>query len=190
VRLPALLEFAEQNPKITLEVDFNNRNIDLVEEGYDFALRYGVLSDSSLIARKLATRSLACAASPAYLERYGEPVLPQDLRQHSCIIANNNTWQFKDPNNSKGISVRVDGRFRTNNMSLMRLAVAKGFGVAYTPIENLQDMINDGQARHILQGYEDHSRSHWIVYPERRLIPRRVRAATEYLLNALASERS
>ena len=74
--MPILLEFAEQNPHITFEVDFNNRNVDLVEDGYDFAIRYGALADSSLIARKLATRQLVCAASPAYLGRYGEPSTP------------------------------------------------------------------------------------------------------------------
>lgn len=189
IAMPALLEFAEQNPKITLEVDINNRNVDLVAEGYDFAVRYGVLADSSLIARKLATRNLACAASPAYLERYGEPALPQDLLQHSCIISNKNTWQFQDPNNSKGITVKVSGKVRTNSMPLMRMAVAKGFGVTYTPVENIQDMLDSGQARRILQGYEDQTRSHWVVYPERRFIPLRVRAAIEYLLNALAGER-
>jgi DNA-binding transcriptional LysR family regulator len=100
--MPILLEFAELNPQITLEVDFNNRNVDLVEEGYDFAIRYGALANSTLIARKLATRKLICAASPAYLERYGEPSTPQDLRQHSCISANNNVWQFLDPSTQKG----------------------------------------------------------------------------------------
>jgi len=187
--VPILLEFAEKNPRITLEVDFNNRNVDMVEESYDFALRYGALADSALIARKLAIRKLICAASPAYIERHGEPSRPQDLRQHSCISANSNVWKFQDPSTQKGISVRIDGRIKTNNMPLMCMAVEMGFGVAYTPIENLQDMIDDGRVKRILGGYENQSRSHWIVYPERRLIPRRVRAAIEYLLAALADER-
>lgn len=188
--MPILLEFAEQNPQITLEVDFNNRNVDLVEEGYDFAIRYGVLTDSALIARKLATRKLICAASPAYLEQHGEPSTPQELRQHSCISANNNVWQFVDPSNQKGISVRVRGRVKTNSMGLMCLAVEKGFGVAYTPMENLEAMITDGRVRRILEGYEDQSRSHWIVYPERRHIPRRVRAVVEHLLDRLENQRN
>lgn len=190
VAMPALLEFAERHPKINLEVDINNRNVDLVQEGYDFAVRYGVLADSSLIARKLATRRLACAASPAYLDRYGEPKVPQDLRQHSCILSNSNTWKFQDAETGKGITIRLNGRVRTNSMPLMRQAVAKGFGLAYTPIENIQDMLDSGQARRILEGYEDRSRSHWIVYPERRFIPARVRAAINHLLTALADERS
>lgn len=188
--MPILLEFAELNPQITLEVDFNNRNVDLVEEGYDFAIRYGALANSTLIARKLATRKLICAASPAYLDKYGEPSTPQDLRQHSCISANNNIWQFLDPSTQKGISVRVRGRVKTNSMGLMCLAVEKGFGVAYTPMENLQTMIADGRVQRILNGFEDQSRSHWIVYPERRHIPRRVRAAVEHLLDSLEDQRN
>ena len=187
--MPILLEFAEQNPHITFEVDFNNRNVDQVEDGYDFAIRYGALADSSLIARKLATRQLVCAASPAYLGRYGEPSTPQELSQHSCISANNNVWQFFDPSTKKAISVRVKGRVKTNSMGLMCLAVEKGFGVAYTPMENLEVMIADGRVLRILEGYEDQSRSHWIVYPERRHILRRVRAVVEHLLDRLEDQR-
>lgn len=190
VAAPILLEFAEQHSRITLEVDFNNRAVDLVEAGYDFAIRYGVLADSNLIARKLATRKLVCAASPAYLERRGEPLLPQELQQHSCISANSAIWQFMDPSTQKGISVRVGGRIKTNNIPVMCLAVERGFGVAYTPIENLQQLIDDGRASRILEGFEDQSRSHWLVYPERRLIPLRVLAAMEYLMDALESERT
>ena len=161
----------------------------MVEEGYDFAIRYGALAESALIARKLANRKLVCAAAPAYLERHGEPKEPQDLRRHSCIAANNNIWLFEDPESQKRISVRVGGRLKTNYMPLMRLAAEKGFGVAYTPIENLQTLIDAGKLHRILEGFEDTSRSQWIIYPERRLMPRRVRGAIEYLLDALAAER-
>ena len=74
-------------------------------------------------------------------------------------------------------------------MGLMCLAVEKGFGVAYTPMENLEVMIADGRVLRILEGYEDQSRSHWIVYPERRHILRRVRAVVEHLLDRLEDQR-
>lgn len=187
---PVLLEFARQHPRINLEVDFNNRNVDLVAESYDFAIRYGVLTDSSMIARKLATRKLVCAASPSYLEQYGEPAHPKELRQHSCLSSNSNTWQFQSPDSGRPIAVRVEGRLQTNSIAVMRLAAEQGFGIAYTPIENLQELIEAKQLHRILEGFEDQSRSQWIIYPERRLVPRRVRMAIEFLLDAFASERS
>ena len=187
--IPALLEFAERNPGISLDVKFNNRNVDLVEEGYDFAIRYGVLADSALVARKLATRQLVCGASPAYLEQFGEPKEPGDLRHHACLLTNTSSWRFQDPGTGKPIQIKVGGRIRTDSIQVMRSAAARGFGIAYTPIENLQDMIETGSIRQILQGFEDKSRSHWIVYPDRRLVPLRVRAAIDFLLTAFAGSR-
>nr|WP_299959652.1 LysR family transcriptional regulator [uncultured Roseobacter sp.] len=189
VVLPKLLEFVSQNDGVTLEADFNNRNVDLIAEGYDFALRYGQLASSSLVARKLATHQLACVASEDYLERYGEPSHPSDLRHHSCLVSNNDTWIFCDPSSKKNIRVRVKGRLRTNSIPVMLDAADKGFGIAYSPIENLKLLLDAGRVRRILMGFEDHSRSHWIVYPDRRLLPRHVRAAINYLLESMAENR-
>ncbi|MDA5557342.1 LysR family transcriptional regulator [Shimia sp. MMG029] len=187
---PRLLDFAAENPRITLEIDFNNRNVDLVADGYDFALRYGVLSSSSLIARKLVNHRLACVAAPAYLARHGTPQTPQDLRQHSCLVANNDTWLFHNPKDGSPLPVKISGRLRTNNIPLMQDAVRRGFGIAYSPIGNLQPLIDAGEATPILEGYEDQSRSHWIVYADRRLMPRHVRAAIDHLLASFATDRS
>ncbi|WP_299142147.1 LysR family transcriptional regulator [uncultured Tateyamaria sp.] len=189
VVMPKLLEFVSRNEGVTLEADFNNRNVDLIAEGYDFALRYGQLTNSSLVARKLATHRLACVASEAYLAQHGVPSHPSDLRHHSCLISNNDTWVFCDPANGKNIRVKVKGRVRTNSIPIMLEAADKGFGIAYSPVENLKPLLDTGRVRRILDGFEDHSRSHWIVYPDRRLMPRHVRAAINYLLDSMAANR-
>lgn len=186
---PRLLDFAEMHPRITLEIDFNSRNVDLIADGYDFALRYGRLSNSALIARKLVNHRLACVATPAYLERHGTPQKPQDLRQHSCLITNSTTWLFQDPVNGKDIPIKVSGPLRTNTISLVVDALKRGFGIAYSPITNFQPLIDAGEVVPILETYEDHSRSQWIVYPDRHLMPARVRAAIDFLLETFVDKR-
>lgn len=187
--LPRLLRFAQQHPRLALTADFNNRYVDLIEEGYDFAIRYGTLTDSSMIARRLATRRLACAASPDYLERNGTPTTPQELKNHSCLATNNDTWVFRDPVKQDAMPIKVRGRLRSNSIPLMCTALERGIGIVYSAMENIQHLVDDGKAVLILAGYEDHARSHWIVYPDRRLMPRRVRAAIDFLLDEFAAER-
>ncbi|WP_292362811.1 substrate binding domain-containing protein, partial [Methylophaga sp. UBA1464] len=85
---PALMTFAQQHPQLTVEIDFNSRMVNFVEDEVDFAVRYGELADSSLIARKLISRPMMAAASPEYLKQYGTPTHPNQLKSHSCIISN------------------------------------------------------------------------------------------------------
>ncbi|MEL7479843.1 MAG: LysR family transcriptional regulator, partial [Pseudomonadota bacterium] len=84
---PALMEFAKQHPELNIEIDFNSRLVNFVEDGIDFAIRYGELNDSNLIARKLISRSMMVVASPEYLRNYGIPNHPNQLKSHRCIIA-------------------------------------------------------------------------------------------------------
>ena len=109
---PVLARFARANPGVQIEMDFNSRMINLVEEGFDFAVRYGVPAESGLVARRLATRTMVCAASPAYLRQHGTPQHPADLRNHACLITNNDRWRFSDPETGKPIEVRVRGTCR------------------------------------------------------------------------------
>ena len=189
VVMPKLIEFLSLHQGLKLVADFNNRNVDLVEENYDFALRYGQMPSSALVARKLATHQLACVASNDYLAQHGEPLHPSDLKTHSCIASNNDTWMFCEPADQSEISVKVSGRLRTNSIPVMQRAVGQGFGVAYSPIENLRSLINAGRVKRILAGYEDQSRNHWIVYPDRRLMPTQVRAAINFLISSLHEHR-
>ena len=186
---PVLARFARENPRIAIEIDFDTRNVDLIDQGFDFAIRYGILADSGLIVRKLAGRTMVCAASPDYLQRRGEPRHPSDLRRHACLRTRQDRWVFKDPQSGEPIDVRVHGPWTANNGHALRAAAVEGLGVAYTPDVNLQAALECGQVVPILQGYEDTSRANWIVYPERRHIPLRVRRAIDYLVAAFADER-
>ena len=120
--------------KFTLDVRLDDRFVNLVEEGFDVALRIGKLSDSSLVARKLAATRLVTCASPAYLAEHGEPEVPEDLAAHNCLLysylATANLWRFTAPD-GREISVPVTGNLRANN-GIVMLATDGTGGVSAT----------------------------------------------------------
>lgn len=185
---PLLARFARENPRIVIEMDFNTHTVDLIDQGFDFAIRYGVLADSGLIARKLTGRTMVCAAAPDYLEREGVPSHPNDLRHHACLRTNQDRWTFFDQATGKAIDVRIASAWIANNGHALRHAAVEGLGIAYCPQVNLRTALDEGALVPILQGFEDKSRSSWIVYPERRHMPLRVRTAIDYLANAFTEE--
>ncbi len=180
---PALARFAQDNPKLSIELDFNSHNVDLIDQGFDFAIRYGVLTDSGLIARKLAGRNMVCAAAPSYLERQGTPRHFRALADHHCLVTNQNRWVFFEPETGHPVTQRVGGRWIANNGHALRHACVAGLGVAYSPIENLEPALADGTIIPVLEAFVDKTRASWIVYPERRHMPLRVRRAIDYLLD-------
>jgi DNA-binding transcriptional LysR family regulator len=181
---PVLAEFASQHPRITIEMDFNTRFVDLIGRGFDFAIRYGVLADSAIISRKLTSRLMVCAASPAYLERHGVPTHPDELRSHACLITNRDRWLFNAPEDGASIEVKVSGPWRANSGPALRAAALAGLGIAYAPALNMQPALDDGKLVPVLAGYENRSRASWLVYPERRHMPLRVRRAIDFMIDA------
>ncbi|NEQ51367.1 MAG: LysR family transcriptional regulator [Leptolyngbya sp. SIO3F4] len=177
---PALAEFARQHPQVQIDLNFNTRNINLIDEGFDFAIRYGLLEDSSLIARKLTSRTLVACASPDYLQTWGTPVEPDDLRDHACLRTNTDRWRFSYPDGER--FVRVSGPWRSNNGPALAAAAVMGLGIAYSPQVNLIEALEAGQLVPILQDFWDRDRATWIVYPERRHQPLRVRRAIDFLV--------
>ncbi|MEO0418786.1 MAG: LysR family transcriptional regulator [Pseudomonadota bacterium] len=180
---PALAEFARRHPKIMIEMDFNTRNVDLIDQGFDFAIRYGALTDSGLIAKKLCGRQMVCAASPEFLERNRIPLHPNDLRQLECLRTNTDRWTFRDPETEQIFDVRINGRWVANNGHALRHGAEKSLGIAYSPKENLAASLESGKLLPILDNFADTTRSSWLVYPERRHLPLRVRKAMDYLSN-------
>lgn len=183
----ALAKFAFDHPQLLIEMDFNSRNIDLIDQGFDLAIRYGTLSDSGLIARKLADRKLVCAAAPHYLADHGRPSHPRDLQGHSCLKTNQNHWSFREPDTGKRETYRVSGRWIANNGHALRHAAVAGLGIAYCPIENLETAIEDGELELILGDFIDTTPSTWLVYPERKYMPLRVRQVIDFLVETFAA---
>ncbi|WP_019960464.1 LysR family transcriptional regulator [Woodsholea maritima] len=187
---PALAQFAAQNPGVEIELDFNARNVNLIDEGFDFAIRYGVLAENGLIARKLCTRDMVCAAAPAYLARAGMPRHPDELKHHACLRTNQAVWTFQDIETQVPIDVRVKGPWITNNASALCTGAMAGLGVVYTPRESLREALAAGALTPILEGYEDKTRSSWIVYPERRHMPLRVRRAIDHVFDTVKAAKA
>jgi len=178
---PALMAFAQQHPQLTVEIDFNSRMVNFVEDEVDFAVRYGELADSSLIARKLISRPMMAAASPEYLKQNGTPSHPNQLKNHSCIISNNDHWLFNIAGNQKSIKVR--GRWRSNNANVVANACEQGLGIAYMPKSTFKDGIKNNKLVGILEPFWGTGASSWIVYKNRHFQPLRARLAIDFLIS-------
>lgn len=182
---PALMEFANRYPDLSIELDFNTRMVNFIEDGVDFAIRYGKLADSGLVARKLANRPMAAAASPEYIAKHGLPTHPEQLRQHSCIIANSDHWVFEQ--NGRALTpVKVQGRWKSNNAKTVIEACEQGLGISYLPKSSFNDALEAGNLVPVLESYWGRGTSSWIVYQNRRFLPQRARVAIDYLIEHFA----
>ena len=181
----ALAEFSAKYPDISLDLQLDDRFVNLVEEGVDVAVRIGALTDSSLVARRIAkTQTVACA-SPAYLAERGEPERPEDLTVHDCLLyaylSTANVWRFQGPD-GRAIPVAVSGPIRANNGILLADAAAAGRGVLMGPSFYVAARIRAGQLRRILADYRLPELGIHAVYPQRELVPPKVRVFVDFLL--------
>jgi len=181
---PALMEFAALYPDVTVEIDLNSRLVNLIEDGVDFAIRYGELSDSSLIARKLISRPLMAVASPSYLEKNGTPKHPVHLKHHDCLVANKDSWEFIVDGKKEFAS--VNRRWKSNNANVILEACIRGLGIAYMPKSTFEQALENKQVQPILEPFWGQGTNSWIVYPNKRFMPVRVRAAIDFLVDYFA----
>jgi DNA-binding transcriptional LysR family regulator len=181
---PAIFAFLADNPLVTVDLRLEDRFVDLVEEGIDLALRVSTLTDSSLIARKIADIQNGICASPALIARVGTPKSADDLRQLPCILDTNMpshaSWRFVE--NGRPISVHVAGPARVNSPVAAMQAAAAGLGFALLPTYLADQMIADGRLIHVLQDRMPEGPSLTAVYPHRRHLAGKVRALIDHLV--------
>ncbi|MFT5453417.1 MAG: DNA-binding transcriptional LysR family regulator [Enterobacterales bacterium] len=177
---PALMEFALLHPELSIEFDFNTKKVNFIEDGIDFAVRYGKLEDSGLVARKLLAHPMMAVASESYLEKFSKPEHPNELKDHSCIVSNNNHWLFEIEDREMGI--KVHGRWKSNNAHAVVNACEQGLGIAYMPQHNFLQSLEQGKLTRILEPFWRKDSSSWLVYQNRRFLPMKARLAIEYLL--------
>ena len=180
---PAMADFARAYPEITLDVRLDDRFVNLVEDGFDVAVRIGALTDSSLVARKLAvTRALACA-SPAYLAEHGEPETPEDLATHNCLVYSYlaDLWRFTAPD-GREIPVAVKGSLRINNGIVLAEAAVAGHGILVTPSFYVAPLLRSGRLKQVLASYKVKEIGIHAVYPQRGHVPPKVRAFVDFLV--------
>ncbi|NHR06300.1 LysR family transcriptional regulator [Chromobacterium haemolyticum] len=180
----AVAGFHQQYPQIEVELNLNDRRVDLVEEGFDLGLRVSNLSDSSLVARRLARIKDLVVAAPSYLQRCGTPATPADLTGHQCLLyaltAQPNLWDFTAPDGSSG-RVKVKGMLRANNGDILTDAAVHGMGVILQPRFLVEQGLADGTLVPLLSDYDWHCLDLSAVYPARRHVPGKVRAFVDYL---------
>ncbi len=184
---PLLNDFLIQYPDIEINAYFSNRQIDLVEDGYDIAIRLGKLEDSALIAKRLGNRSNYLCASPGYLECHGTPRSLSELKQHQCLLGTLDHWRFQDMGNEKNI--RLKGRLRYNSGEALLDAALKGIGIVQLPDYYLKDHLANGKLHSLLEEHQDHSEGVWGLYPQNRYLSPRVRALIDYLAEHLSEDR-
>lgn len=181
----AIIEFKKMHPAITFDIDFNDREIDIIQEGFDVAIRIADLKDSSLIARKLVSLSTVVCASPEYISKYGEAKTPSELVNHECIsysyLSKPEQWDFFD-NKDKLIKVIVNKSMRINNGEFMREAASAGLGVLRQPTFIAFKDIDNGKLVPILENYTSKPVNAYAVYPPTRHLSQRVRQFIDFLV--------
>lgn len=183
--LPA---FLQRYPQVSVEVDLSDRSVDLLAEGYDLALRIGVLEDSTLIARRLAAIERVYCASPDYLQRCGTPSRPDELASHDCLPYGHGRqvqWRFVEQ--GKARVVTVCGRMRANNGDLLREAAISGMGITYLPTFIVGEALAEGKLVAVLQDFAPEPLQLSAVYPQHRQSARPVQALIEFLRERLSA---
>ncbi|MDP9045606.1 MAG: LysR family transcriptional regulator [Pseudomonadota bacterium] len=183
VLTPLVLDFMREHPELSVDLSFDDRYVNLVEQGIDVAIRMGRLADSSLGARYLALNPWVLAAAPAYLASRSAPLTPADLADHPCLIYStvqgDERWHFR--NGEQQASVVVHGPLRTNNLSVLLEATRQGMGLAILPTYVAHEAVQDGTlvallAEQVLPAQEMHA-----VYPSPKLVPGKVSSFIAYL---------
>lgn len=188
---PLIQDFMRRHPDVRLELDFNDRQIDLMQEGFDLAIRIATLADSSLIARRLAPiRHLVCA-SPAYLATHGTPRVAADLVQHACLAYSNvrdpGLWNCHAPDGTP-LQVRVPVRLAASSGEFLLRAAIAGEGVVLLPTFYVCDALRAGQLQPILSDHAWPELAAYAVYPPTRHLSSRARALIDFLVDKLAGE--
>ena len=192
--------FRAQHPKVKLDVTLADRLVDLVDEGYDVAIRIANLENSSLVSKRLATTRMVLCASPGYLLRHGEPKSPADLARHNCIGIRQGDeayglWRFTSPRGKSGKgkasaptseSIKIRGNLTTNDGGIAVNWALDGHGVLLRAEWDVQRYLQSGRLVQLLQGYSSPDADIYAVYAQRHRTSVRVRALIDFVVAGLA----
>ena len=192
VLLPRALEFMRSHPQLSIDLSFDDRFVNLVEQGVDVAVRMGRLADSSLGACYLGMNPWVLIAAPEYLARRGAPRTPADVAGHACLIYSSvqgdERWHFSAaPGHADALpeAVRIQGPLRSNNLSTVLAAARAGMGLAILPWYVAHASVADGTVRPLLTGYALPAQEMHAVFPSPKLVPSKVSAFIAFLQESL-----
>ncbi|MGC1497518.1 MAG: LysR family transcriptional regulator [Sulfitobacter sp.] len=178
-----LKPFQVAHPKVSIELHLSDHHVSVVDEGFDLAIRFGELKDSTLVARKLMDMRIVCCAAPAYLKAHGTPRDVSALGTHNCLLqivsGNTDHWQFKGPNGP--VSITVSGNFHANSPLAVANMAADGLGIARVPHYTAQPFLDDGRLQLLFEAQEAKVIGLYAVYPPSRHLTARIRALIDHL---------
>jgi DNA-binding transcriptional LysR family regulator len=191
---PVLADFAREHADVIYDLDVSDRAVDLVEEGYDLAVRIGNIGQQGMVARRLGWTQIVCCAAPAYLARCTTPLTtPADLLQHECLSYSNvgvpNAWRFRAGHDgAEEVTVRIAPRHRASNGQLLAALATQGLGIVYTPDFIVAEEIRAGRLVPLLREFRPPRSPIAAVYPSRRHLSAKVRVVVEYLARRFGRE--
>ncbi len=181
---PLLLDFLKIRPRLRIDLNCEDRYVDIVSHGLDMAIRLGKLADSSLGCRYVGSNPWVMAASSEYLQAHGEPQRPEDLASHRCLVYStvqgDEVWRLLDPSGRESV-VTVSGPLKSNNLSILLNAARAGTGIAILPMYLASDPLRSGELRALLPEHHLPKQEINVVFPSPRFLPAKVVALTSFL---------
>lgn len=182
---PIIADYLHHYPEVAIDLSLDDRCVDLLEEGFDLAIRIGALADSSLIARRLTSAEMVLCASPDYLKRHGPPQTARDLEQHNCLAyaysRSRNEWRIIGPSGTEEI-IPVSGRFLANNGDALRIVAREGIGIILAPQFVIEEEMKAGHLVQVLPGYRAVAMPVHAVYPHSRYLSAKARTFIDFLV--------
>ncbi|MDO6619079.1 MULTISPECIES: LysR substrate-binding domain-containing protein [unclassified Shewanella] len=180
--MPIVTDYMQQHPDVEVICELTNRQLDLVEGGYDLAIRLGRLPDSSMMAKRLTSREQFVCAAPDYINRFGAPYSLSELSLHNCLVGSQPHWHFNEGGQAR--SIKVQGNLQcSSGISLLNAAI-KGLGIVQLPGYYVAEAIAAGKLSVILESYKQQQEGIWALYPHNRHLSPKVRL----LVDKLAAE--
>ncbi|WP_275691766.1 LysR family transcriptional regulator [Psychrobacter glaciei] len=191
--LPLVNDFMVRYSDIEVTAFLSNQKMDLIDGGYDLAIRIGKLSDSTMMAKKLSRRTNFVCAAPAYLGKHGTPHSLSELSQHNCLLGTRDYWHFIEDgkidsgkNTDKEKNLRVSGSVQYNSGHSLVDAALKGLGIVQLPDYYVQQYLASGELVSLLDDYREPEESIWAIYPHNRHLSPKIRLLVDYLSEHLA----
>ncbi|NKF51874.1 LysR family transcriptional regulator [Shewanella sp. WXL01] len=181
--MPAIIDFMQQYPQVEVVCELTNRQLDLVAGGYDLAIRLGYLVDSSMMAKRLASRTQYVCAAPSYITEFGQPTSLAQLADHNCLVGTHSHWSFTDK--TQTYSIKVAGNLRCNSGFSLFDAALKGIGLVQLPDYYVSQALKQGKLVSILDEFQPEQEGIWALYPQNRHLSTKVRLLMAHLTEAL-----
>ncbi|MEZ9820702.1 LysR substrate-binding domain-containing protein [Shewanella sp. 10N.286.45.A1] len=181
---PLINDFLTQYPELEVQMNLTNLKVDLVDQGYDLAIRLGQLEDSSMMAKRLGSRTQYVCASPSYVSTYGLPHTLSELDQHNCLIGTLDYWRFQEK--GKARNVRIKGNLSCNSGHALVDAAIKGLGIIQLPDYYVNPFIASGELVSLLENNRQADEGIWALYPHNRHLSPKVRMLLDFLGDKLA----